>query len=244
MTANPTPPASTPATKTRRLGRGLASLMSNTLEAPPELSPPVPASPPSVIQDSRYVATDPKQTHGNHDGTIQLAIGAIRPNPYQPRRNFEAAELEELSASISRQGVLQPLLVAKSSENGDYTLIAGERRLRAAKKAGLTAVPCIVRTATREQMVEWALVENVQRQDLNAVELARAYREYLDRFGASQQDLAEHIGQPRSTVANYLRLLDLSEPVLSLVLRNESVLRPCQSACRPGRTGPETRAIG
>jgi ParB family transcriptional regulator, chromosome partitioning protein len=210
------PPAVAPAAKSRRLGRGLASLMSNTRETPPELAAPVRADSPAP--DSRYIPVGPGS---EPQRATEVPIDAIQPNPYQPRRDFDAGELDELASSIAQQGVLQPLLIARLGEDGGYTLIAGERRLRASKKAGLKTVPCVVRAATPEQMVEWALVENVQRRDLNPVELAKAYRDYLDRFSATQQDLAEHVAQPRSTVANYLRLLDLSHDVLSLVAKNE-----------------------
>lgn len=217
--ANSNPPAAVTLTKNRRLGRGLASLMSNTRDLAPELaSPPAAAGP---VEDPRYIPVKPGQDDRKAEQTTELAVEAIKPNPYQPRKDFDPTELEELSSSIAKQGVLQPLLVARLDGDGVYTLIAGERRLRAAKKAGLQTVPCLIRTASREQMVEWALIENVQRSDLNAVELAKAYREYLDRFSATQQDLAEHIGQPRSTVANYLRLLDLTDEVLSLVSQGE-----------------------
>ncbi len=222
MSANSTiviPPA---AAKNRRLGRGLASLMTNTREVAPDLALSAPAGgEPTTPADSRYIAATSRAEAKNDEKAVELAVDAIKPNPYQPRRDFNPSELDELTASIAKQGVLQPLLVARLDGDGIYTLIAGERRLRAARKAGLSKVPCVVRLATREQMVEWALIENVQRSDLNPVELAKAYREYLDRFSVTQQDLAERIGQPRSTVANYLRVLDLTDAVLALVAKGE-----------------------
>ena len=145
-----------------------------------------------------------------------VPVDAIGPNPYQPRRQFKPDELAELTDSITRQGVLQPLIVAPATEadaERPFLLVAGERRLRAARAAGLQAVPCVVRDATRQQLLEWALVENIQRADLNPIERAEACRHYMDRFDMTQALVAQALGQPRATIANYLRLLDLCEEV-------------------------------
>jgi ParB family chromosome partitioning protein len=172
--------------------------------------------------DPRYVAGPADSPAGRDHGpgrSVEIPVTAIRPNPFQPRRSFDPAGLEELTDSIRRQGILQPLLVVadRSAEPGQYILVAGERRLRAAKGAGLSAVPCVVRTASREQILEWAIIENVQRQDLNPLDRALAYRDYMDRFSATQEQLAELIAQPRSTISNYIRILDLCDAAQGLV---------------------------
>ena len=152
--------------------------------------------------------------------SLEIPLDHIQPNPYQPRREFDEADLAELTQSISRHGVLQPLVVAESADPAaerPYVLLVGERRLRASRQAGLAAVPCIVRSATPQQMLEWALVENIHRADLNPIERANAYREYMDRFDMTQADAAQRLGEPRATVANFLRLLDLPDEVQRLV---------------------------
>lgn len=194
----------------RRLGRGLASLMANTR---PPVEPATPDSP------GRYegVSTDgPSESpHVPGRSATMIPIESIQPNPYQPRRTFKAEPLAELADSIRRQGLLQPLLVVE--QDGGYIVIAGERRLRAAKAAGLTEVPCVVREATREQMLQWALTENLQRSDLNVVDRAVAYRDYMDQFSVTQQQLSEQLSIPRATIANTLRMLDLCDYVQTML---------------------------
>lgn len=154
-------------------------------------------------------------------GEMEILVSLITPNPYQPRREFDIEQLNELAASISQQGVLQPLIVASASppnEGKSFVLIAGERRLRAARLAGLASVPCVVRDASPQQMLEWALVENIQRADLNPVERAHAYRDFMDRFRLTQAEAAQRLGQPRTTVANYLRVLDLCDEVQQMLV--------------------------
>ncbi|NLF29393.1 MAG: ParB/RepB/Spo0J family partition protein [Planctomycetes bacterium] len=197
------------AQRPRRLGRGLASLMANTkLDADPaDAAPPVPAAP-----SGRYEPVAPPPAPSPADGApLMVPIDAIRPNPYQPRRAFDQEALAELADSIRQQGLLQPLLVVKDGD--DWVLVAGERRLRASKVAGLAEVPCIRREASREQMLQWALTENIQRSDLNIIDRAVAFRDYMDRFGLTQAELAAQLSLPRSTVANCLRLLDLCDDV-------------------------------
>jgi ParB family chromosome partitioning protein len=155
---------------------------------------------------------------------LEVPVDAITPNPHQPRRTFPPEALAELTASIRQQGVLQPILVVRSS-GGDgqapYVLIAGERRLRAARDAGLATIPCLVRQATEQQMLEWSLIENIQRSDLNAVERAQAYRHYMDRFGLTQAEVAERTGESRAGVANYLRVLDLCDEVQTMLVSGQ-----------------------
>ncbi|MFN3352260.1 MAG: ParB/RepB/Spo0J family partition protein [Brevundimonas sp.] len=151
-------------------------------------------------------------------GVRLVPIETIRPNPDQPRRRFAQAELDELAASIRDKGVLQPILVrAQPGEPGTWQIIAGERRWRAAQAARLTEAPVIVREMNDIEVLEVAIIENVQRADLNPVEEAQAYRQLMDRFGRTQDALAGVVGKSRSHVANVLRLLQLPETVLEMV---------------------------
>jgi ParB family chromosome partitioning protein len=138
---------------------------------------------------------------------FQCPIEAIEPNPYQPRQDFAASELEEMVNSVREKGILTPLLVSK--KDSGYQLIAGERRWRAAQKAGLTRVPVVVREASPTEALELALIENIHRKDLNAIEEALAYRKLLDETGATQDSLAKRVGKERTTITNLLRLLKL-----------------------------------
>ena len=140
-----------------------------------------------------------------------VAVDAIRPNPWQPRTVFAARELEELADSIRQRGVLQPLIARRAGAG--FELISGERRLRAARLAGLAEVPVVVREASDAEMLEIALIENVQRADLNPIEEARAYRRMADELELTQEAIAERVGKDRSTVANALRLLQLPNEV-------------------------------
>ncbi|MGC8634340.1 MAG: ParB/RepB/Spo0J family partition protein [Candidatus Limnocylindrales bacterium] len=145
----------------------------------------------------------------------EIPLDRIRANPYQPRKAMGDAALQDLAASIAEHGVLQPVLVTETIDG--YELIAGERRLRAARLAGLTRIPAVVRQLAGPEQLEVALVENIQRADLNPLEEAEAYRQLTDTFGLSQDDVARRVGRARSTVANVLRLLDLAAPVQAAV---------------------------
>jgi ParB family chromosome partitioning protein len=142
---------------------------------------------------------------------VEIPISRIRGNPYQPRQRVEQHALESLAASIAIHGVLQPVLVTEVLDG--YQLVAGERRVRAAQMAGLDRVPAIVRQMAQRDQLAVAIVENVQRADLNAMEEAHAYRQLADEFGLTQDEIATRVGRARSTVANTLRLLDLEQPV-------------------------------
>src|SRR5262245_10949940 len=144
-------------------------------------------------------------------GSVELPIAAITRNPYQPRQEFEQAQLEELAASIAEHGVLQPILVTETA--GGYRLIAGERRVRAAEIAGLERIPALVRSADDSAQLAWALIENLQRSDLNALEEGAAFRQLIEEFGLSHEEVGERVGRSRSAVANTLRLLDLAPEV-------------------------------
>ncbi|MGH9476079.1 MAG: ParB/RepB/Spo0J family partition protein [Terriglobales bacterium] len=145
-----------------------------------------------------------------------LPVELIRPNEFQPRRNFGAAELEELASSIRARGVLQPVLV-RPVAGGGYELIAGERRLRAAKMAGLTHIPALINPFGHEASLEIAIIENLQREDLNPVEQAQAFHELVQTFHLTQEMVAEKTGKDRATIANFLRLLRLDGKVLELL---------------------------
>ncbi len=148
-----------------------------------------------------------------------LPVEAIERNPRQPRKRFEEARLEELAASIREHGVVEPILVRR--QGARYRIVAGERRWRAAQRAGLAEVPAVVREASEREAFELALVENLQRTDLNAVEEAEAYEVLMDAHGLTQEQVAERVGKDRSTVANALRLLRLPEDVRDLVRGGE-----------------------
>ena len=153
-------------------------------------------------------------------GVMQVPLEAITRNPRQPRSQFDAGELEELAASIREHGIIQPLIVAPA-RGGNFTLIAGERRLQAAKKAGLEKVPVILRQASDRQLLEVALIENVQRADLNALEEAEAYQHLVKDFGLSQEQVADRVGKSRVAVTNTLRLLGLSPKVKQALVSDQ-----------------------
>jgi len=152
------------------------------------------------------------QTSSSGGGIAQIAIDLIQRNPRQPREKFDIEELENLAASIREHGVIQPLIVSPG-KNGIYILIAGERRLQSSRKAGLKTVPVVIRSATDQQLLELALIENVQRADLNPIEEAEAYQHLSREFRMSHEKIAERVGKSRVAVTNTMRLLDASAAV-------------------------------
>lgn len=150
----------------------------------------------------------------------QVDIDQIVPNRQQPRERFDDQALESLANSLKIQGVLQPVLL-RPLPDGKYALVAGERRWRAAQRAGLLKIPAVIRDIPDDRVLEYALIENLQREELNPIEEARAYRALLDEVGLTQQDVAERVGRQRATVANSLRLLGLAEPVQQLLRKGE-----------------------
>jgi ParB family chromosome partitioning protein len=181
------------------LGRGLSSLIpakkaDASSSAPVALRSGMPAGAVEAVPPGERI--------------LHVSVSDIVPNPYQPRRDFRPEELEELIASVKEYGILQPLVVTEKA-NGMYELIAGERRLRAAKEAGLKKVPVLTRTADDQRKLELALIENIQRADLSAIEEAHAYLKLMDEFGLTQEKVAERVGKSRPVVANTLRLLKL-----------------------------------
>jgi ParB family chromosome partitioning protein len=155
------------------------------------------------------------------EANLDISVDSIDANPFQPRSNFDEQSLEELAASIKKLGIVQPLTVREAGQ-GRYQLIAGERRLRAAKLAGLTLVPAYVRTADDQAMLELALVENIQREDLDAIEVAISFQRLIEECTLTQEQLSERVGKQRSTVANYLRLLRLPAEI-QLGIRNKQL---------------------
>ncbi len=157
----------------------------------------------------------PEGRAGRAEQPWEVPVDRVRPNPYQPRRQFSEDEMAELVESIRKHGVLQPVLVRRAGD--DYELVAGERRWRAAMAAGLKSLPAVIRECTDRQLMEMALVENLQREDLNAIEEAAAYRLLLQEFTMTQEDIAERVGKSRPHVANTLRLLQLPAEVQDLI---------------------------
>src|SRR5882672_5180876 len=149
------------------------------------------------------------------ENSNEVAIDLIDPSSFQPRSVFDGAKLDELARSIRANGVVQPLLLRRKGSR--FELIAGERRWRAAQRAGLTKVPAIVRSVSDEKLLEIALIENIQREDLNPIEEARAYKKLIDALGLTQETVAERVGRDRSYVTNYLRLLKLPEDLQELL---------------------------
>lgn len=183
--------------KRRALGKGLGSLI-----------PDAPSDSASREETSSSPASQGEP--------LEIPIDAITPNPHQPRRTFDEDDLAELADSIRASGILQPLLV-RPEPAGGYTLIAGERRLRAATLAGLEVVPAVVRRLPDARLLEVALIENIQRDDLGPLETARAFRTLVREFGLTQAEIASRVGKPRSTVANFLRLLDLPASIQEML---------------------------
>ncbi len=174
------------------LGRGLDALIpSNTFQ--PETTPGLPGQ--------------------AFSGVMQVPVEQVKPNPRQPRTHFDSSALSDLAASIREHGVIQPLIVSRNEFGTGYTLIAGERRLQASKLAGLSEVPVIVRQTTDQEKLELALIENVQRADLNPLEEANAYQQLSDEFHLSHEEIAQRVGKSRVAVTNTLRLLKLSAPI-------------------------------
>ena len=176
----------------KALGRGLSALL-------PDSSIPAPAA--------ASVVSRPKEAAGQ----LQISVDRITPNPRQPRKHFAEKKIDEMAASIREHGILQPLVVRRQGEG--YELIIGERRWRAAERAGVREVPAVILDATDRAVVEMALVENVQRADLNPIELAVAFRALIEDESMTQEEVGRRVGLDRSTVANHLRLLDLSEDI-------------------------------
>lgn len=203
--------------KVKRLGRGLSSLIGE----------PVPVDPKIVSNNSLASATVdvapatmgvPSGGAEVGGGVVMVGVEEIGPNRHQPRRVFDQVALDRLADSIKRSGMMQPVILRPGGSGGPrYELVAGERRWRAAKIAGLERVPALVRPLGDEEAAEWALVENVQREDLNPMERAWAFRALAEKFGLTQAQIAERVGLDRSSVANTMRLTELEEPIREMI---------------------------
>lgn len=210
----PDPTAATSETsKPRRLGRGLSGLIGGPVKV---MGPLVQAPVPTKVDSE---AAEQKTVSDNALGLVLVPVGQIHASPFQPRRTFDGGALSRLADSIRQSGMMQPVLVRRSG--GGYELVAGERRWRAAQQAGLAQVPAIVRELNDEESAQFALVENVQREDLNPMERAFAFRALADRFGLTQAQIAERVGIDRSSVANLQRLLELEPEIQGMIERGE-----------------------
>ncbi|MEJ5092014.1 ParB/RepB/Spo0J family partition protein [Sphingobacterium faecium] len=188
------------------LGRGLGALLNDSTDLPERNSD---------VQASR-IETPIKSKESGSISTVN--VDAIEMNPFQPRTDFDPQALQELSESILLQGLIQPITVRKIGEDS-YQLISGERRYRASKLAGITEIPAYIRTANDQQMLEMALIENIQRENLNAIEVALSFQRMIEECNLKQEELGERVSKNRSTVTNYLRLLKLP-PVIQAAIRD------------------------
>ena len=184
----------------------------------------------------------PQRPANPSPGQLEIPVDRIKRNPYQPRKRVDQEALEQLAASVREHGVIQPILVVEVLDG--YQLVAGERRLRAAQLAGLERIPAVVRQLADREQLELALVENLQRADLNPLEEATAFRQLIDEFGFTQEQLAVRLGRARSTLANTLRLLEMSDAVKEAVADGRITEGPRSGHGRPDRTrrGPASRA--
>ncbi len=197
----------------RRLGRGLEALLGRSPE--PAETPPAEEPQPNQPQ-SLSIYAGAEQITRSEDGQRWLELSALDSNPYQPRQNFHETEIADLCDSIRAHGFLQPIVVRNMGER--FQIIAGERRFRAAQMASWERVPVLIREADDRQMAELAIVENVQRKDLNALEKALSFQRYLQEYRCTQEELAARVNIDRSTVANLIRLLELPEEVKQMVV--------------------------
>lgn len=196
--------------KRPHLGRGLEALL-----GPINLNPST-VDPDSTGPDTSKYPLDKELSKSKSE----LSVNDLRPNPFQPRQFWNDDDLRDLAESIRHNGIVQPILVRPATE-GHYEIIAGERRFRAAQIVGLTTVPVLIRPATDEQMLELALVENIHRSDLNPIERGNAYKNYLQTFSLNQTEAAQRLGEDRSVISNYLRLLELPQDLQDMLIGNQ-----------------------
>ncbi len=224
--------------KPTRLGRGLSSLMGQPVQVTPHQVQESTATAPAPSQPAADTAThkpslNPTPSSAPNTATIDklvyLPTQAVKPNPHQPRKQFNQDALQKLADSIRSEGIMQPIVVRHARDQATnttgalqsspmYELVAGERRLRAAQIAGLKTIPAVVRNLGDRQLAEWALIENLQREDLNPIERANAFKHLIDQFHLSHDQIAQRVGVERPTVSNSLRLLDLCDFVLQLII--------------------------
>lgn len=204
--------------KPKHLGRGLASLLGPITLGTAEVNQVLPGS----VTSSNFPPDKELQ-----DSLQEISIDAIRPNPYQPRMVWDDQEMADLAESIKVNGVIQPIIV-RPAETG-FEIIAGERRFRAAKLASLTTIPALVRQASDEQLLELALIENIHRTNLNPIERANAYQNYLNTFSLTQAEVAGRLGEDRSVIANHLRLLDLPDGIKRMLIEGQLTMGHARS---------------
>lgn len=199
--------------KRPHLGRGLEALLGSSASIPAASS---------SVQQTQNAADQtlefPPDT-GMRMSQLDVPVSKIKANPYQPRTIWKEDQLSELTQSIRENGVIQPIIVRKNGEN--FEIIAGERRFRAAVQAGLETIPAISRTATDEEMLELALVENIHRTDLNAIERAKAYKKFIQTFSLNQTEAAQKLGEDRTVISNYMRLLDLPQDMQNMLIEEQ-----------------------
>ena len=181
----------------------------------------------ALFSENQLTKEEERKLKDGEEIVQNIKVIDIEPNRNQPRRSFPAESIEELAKSVEKYGIIQPIIVTK--QEGYYEIVAGERRWRAAKKAGLKTMPCIVRESNERKNKEIALIENIQREDLNPIDKARGFRQLLDDYGMTQQQLADIIGLNRSTVTNVLRLLNLDERVMQLAIEGKITEGHCRS---------------
>lgn len=194
-------------TKRGALGKGISSLLGDVERQPAA----------SAVIDSKL--THQKESRAILEAeVVRLEINRIDPNPHQPRKIFDESALKDLASSLKVDGLLQPIVVTKGDVDGRYTIVAGERRFRASKYAGFTTIPAIVKEGASEEMLRLALIENIQRADLNVIEEAEAYASLIKDFGLTQEQCADRVGKDRTTVTNALRLLSLPREIQDDIL--------------------------
>ena len=196
--------------KPKHLGRGLASLLGPIISDRAETD--------RMLPNSTITANFPPDKE-LRSSLREIGLDTISPNPYQPRTVWDEQELADLAESIKANGVIQPIIVRPAGSG--YQLIAGERRFRAAQLASLTTIPALVRAASDEQLLELSLIENIHRTNLNPIERAKAYQNYLNTFSLTQAEAAERLGEDRSVIANYLRLLDLPDEIKQMLVEGQ-----------------------
>lgn len=171
--------------------------------------------------DALFPENSIDESNAESSGKTMIKLSKIEPNPNQPRKTFKSEELSELAASIAENGLIQPIVVRPSENDGYYTIIAGERRWRACKRAAMSEIPVIIMNVDNKKAAELALIENIQREDLDPIEEARAYRSLIDEYGLTQSELADKIGKSRTNVANMMRLLELPDEIIDMVTQKK-----------------------
>lgn len=203
------------------LGRGLGALLKNQNPSDEETPESSKAETKPTKKAKKSESSTKDESRPGEKSVVQVSVESIVPSPLQPRKEFSEESLSELADSIKERGILQPLIVRLSSKDDEYELIAGERRLRASKLAGLKKVPVILRTSEDQSALEWMLVENLQREDLNPLDEALGYKELSQKFKLKQDEIAKKVGKSRAAVANAMRLLKLPDEVQELLKKGD-----------------------